>query len=145
MTAPSMLRINSQLAIPRREIRFSFVRSSGPGGQNVNKVASKAVLRWSVVASPSLPADVRSRLLTQCTRQLNDRGEFVLSSQRYRDQARNIDDCLAKLRNLVAAAARRPLKRKKTAVPRAVREARLKEKRTRAEKKRRRRAADFED
>src|SRR5206468_11087137 len=97
MTNSPAIRVNAQIAIPRREIRFSFVRSSGPGGQNVNKVASKAVLRWPVTRSIALPDELKTRLLTRLGRRINDRGELVLASQRYRDQAKNIDDCLAKL------------------------------------------------
>ena len=138
MTAPSILRVNAQIAIPRRELRFTFVRSSGPGGQNVNKVASKAVLRWSIGTSPSIPDDVRVRLMASSARRINDRGEFVLTSQRYRDQARNVDDCLEKLRNLIVAAAKTPRKRKKTRPTKASREARLSQKRATGEKKRRR-------
>jgi ribosome-associated protein len=138
MTVPSTLRVNSQISIPRREIRFTFVRSSGPGGQNVNKVASKAVLRWSVTESAALPDSVRSRLMVHCARRMNDRGELVLSSQRSRDQSKNIDDCLNKLRDLIAAAAKVPKKRKKTRVPKGAREARLREKRASSEKKQRR-------
>jgi ribosome-associated protein len=134
----SVIRINERISIPRREIQFTFVRSSGPGGQNVNKVASKAVLRWAVAASTSLPDDVRGRLLTRAARQINDRGELVLASQRYRDQHRNIDDCLEKLRKMVAAAARKPRARKKTKPSKASRETRLSEKRAVAEKKQRR-------
>jgi ribosome-associated protein len=132
------LRINAQIAIPRSELRFSFVRSSGPGGQNVNKVASKAVLRWAVAASASLPDDIRSRFLSRCSRRINDRGELVLSSQRYRDQARNVEDCLEKLRALLVSAAKTPRPRKKTQPTKSSREARLSEKRATAEKKRRR-------
>src|SRR5437868_239260 len=117
MTTSPLVRVNAQIAIPRREIRFSFVRSSGPGGQNVNKVASKAVLRWPVAASPSVPAEHRARLIGRLGRRINDRGELVITSQRYRDQAKNIDDCLGKLRDLVAAAVRLPKKRKKTRQP----------------------------
>jgi ribosome-associated protein len=145
MIKPTTLRINSQLEISRREFSFSFVRSSGPGGQNVNKVASKAVLRWSPASSASLPEDVRSRLLSQCARRLTDRGELVLSSQRYRDQAKNIDDCLAKLRVLVLAAAVAPKKRKKTRVPKSSREGRLQQKRVTADKKRGRGQSRFDD
>jgi ribosome-associated protein len=146
MTAPSELRVNSQIAIPRREFQFSFVRSSGPGGQNVNKVASKAVLRWAVATSPSLFDSVRARLMTQCARRINDRGELVLSSQRSRDQSKNIEDCLDKLRGLVAAAAKVPKRRKKTRIPKSAREARLKQKRSTGEKKQRRsRQAGFDD
>jgi ribosome-associated protein len=132
------VRINARIAIPRSELRFTFVRSSGPGGQNVNKVASKAVLRWAAAASPSIPDDVRARLLVRAARQINDRGELVLTSQRYRDQGRNIDDCLDKLRNLIASVAKPPRKRKKTKPSKASREARLSEKRVASEKKRRR-------
>jgi ribosome-associated protein len=132
------LRVNSRIVIPPGELRFSFVRSSGPGGQNVNKVNSKAQLRWSVVASAALPDDARARLLARLARRLNDRGELVIVSQRYRDQARNIGDCLAKLRDLVAASAAPPKRRKPTRPPRSASETRLREKRATAEKKRRR-------
>ncbi len=135
---PELFRINAHIAIPRRELRFTFVRSSGPGGQNVNKVASKAVLRWSVAQSPSIPEDVRIRLTARVARQINDRGELVLTSQRYRDQPRNVDDCLEKLRTLVLSVARPPKKRKKTRPTRASKELRLGQKRVTAEKKRRR-------
>jgi ribosome-associated protein len=144
MTVPSTLRVNGQIAIPRDEIHFSFVRSSGPGGQNVNKVASKAVLRWNVRRSSAISDEVRERLLSRLGRRLNNRGEFILSSQRYRDQGRNIDDCLNKLRELVLAAVRRPRPRKKTRPGKAAREARLSEKRAVSEKKRAR-GADFGD
>jgi ribosome-associated protein len=138
MTVPEQLRINSQLAIPRRELQFTFVRSSGPGGQNVNKVASKAVLRWDVRNSAALPEGIRGRFLTRAARQINDRGVLVLTSQRYRDQGRNIDDCLQKLRALVLAAVPAPKRRKKTKPTRASKEERLGQKRAVAEKKRRR-------
>src|SRR5215212_7025652 len=114
MTASPTVHVNAQIAIPRREIRFAFVRSSGPGGQNVNKVASKAVLRWRVATSPSIPDHLRTRVLSQLGRRINDRGELVLASQRYRDQSKNIDDCLQKLCELVAAAVKVRKRRKKT-------------------------------
>ena len=138
MTVPAHLRINAQLAIPRSELHFTFVRSSGPGGQNVNKVASKAVLRWSVRNSGSIPDPVRARLMTRVARQINDRGELLITSQRYRDQGRNIDDCLEKLRNLILAATKVPRRRKKTRPTKASKEKRLDTKRATAEKKRRR-------
>jgi ribosome-associated protein len=140
MTDSKRLRINAQISIPRSEIRFTFVRSSGPGGQNVNKVASKAVLRWTPAASASLSDAVRRRFMARAKRQINDRGELVLTSQKYRDQGRNIEDCLNKLRSLVAEAAIIPKKRKRTSIPRAKREARLKQKRITGEKKQLRRS-----
>jgi ribosome-associated protein len=145
MTVSRLIHVNSQIAIPRREIQFSFVRSSGPGGQNVNKVASKAVLRWPVNTSLSIPDHLRTRLVSQLGRRINERGELVLASQRYRDQSKNIDDCLEKFRELVAAAVKVRKRRKKTALPRKAREARLKEKRSTGERKQGRRRPNFDD
>lgn len=130
------LRINSRITIPAGELRFSFVRSSGPGGQNVNKVNSKAQLRWSVFRSTALSEEVRSRIVARLRSRITERGELVLSSQRYRDQAKNVGDCLEKLRELVAAAAVPPKRRKKTRPPRSANESRLRDKRAKADKKR---------
>jgi ribosome-associated protein len=145
MTVPSLIQVNSQIAVPRREIEFSFVRSSGPGGQNVNKVASKAVLRWPVATSSAIPEHLRGRLVKQLGRRVNDRGELVLASQRYRDQARNIEDCLLRFRELIASAVKVRKRRKKTVVPRAAREARLKQKRSKGERKQSRRRPPIDD
>jgi ribosome-associated protein len=131
--------VNARISIPRNELQFSFVRSSGPGGQNVNKVASKAVLRWPVAKSSALPEAVRQRFLDRYTRRINERGELLLASQRYRDQGRNVADCIVKLRQLVLAVVSAPPERKTTAMPRAARESRLRAKRATAEKKRGRR------
>lgn len=108
-----MLIVNERIVIPRSEFRFEFARSGGPGGQNVNKVASKAVLRWSPGASPSLPEPVRARLLAALGSRLTTQGELLITSQLTRDQGRNVEDCLEKLRRLILAAvlppkARRP-------------------------------------
>jgi ribosome-associated protein len=128
-----MFEINQQIGIPEEEFAWSFVRSGGPGGQNVNKVASKAVLRWDVAATPSLPADVKERFLAQQRQRLTTEGELVLTSQRYRDQDRNRQDCLEKLRALVLQAVAVPKVRKKRKRPsRAAKEARLREKKHRA-------------
>lgn len=108
------LRINSRISIRPAEFIWTFVRSSGPGGQNVNKVNSKAVLRWPVRSSPSLPEDVRARFLTKFASRITVDGEILISSQRYRDQGRNVEDCLEKLRELVAKAATRPKSRRPT-------------------------------
>lgn len=133
------LRVNAQIAIPRRELRFSFVRSSGPGGQNVNKVASKAVLRWSIRSSAAISDELREQLALRLRRRVNDRGELIVTSQRFRDQTKNRDDCLEKLRILLSAAATRPRSRKPTRPTKASREARLNAKRVTAAKKRSRR------
>lgn len=134
-----MLTINPRVRIALSEFSFTFVRSSGPGGQNVNKVASKAVLRWDVAASASLPDDVRQRFLQQYARRITNDGELVLSSQRYRDQGRNVADCLERLRAMVTAVAEPPKPRKATRPTAASRRRRLDEKRRASEKKSRRR------
>ena len=94
-----MLFISPRIRISDDELRFSFTRSSGPGGQNVNKVNTKAVLRWAVQASPSLPDDVRQRFMARYGRRLTVAGEIVINSQRFREQGQNQRDCLEKLRN----------------------------------------------
>ncbi len=127
-----MLEVNSQLRIPETEFVWTYVRSSGPGGQNVNKVASKAVLRWDLGASSSLPADVKARLRARETNRITAEGELVLTSQRYRDQERNRQDCLDKLREMLARAAVRPKVRRKTKPSRGSKEARLRDKKRRA-------------
>ncbi|HWA97584.1 MAG TPA: alternative ribosome rescue aminoacyl-tRNA hydrolase ArfB [Pirellulales bacterium] len=134
--AERMLPVNSRLAIPYAEFEFTYARSSGPGGQNVNKVNSKATLRWSPVRSPSLPDEVRARFIGRFRSKLTVDGEIVLSSQRYRDQARNADDCVEKLRVMIATAAAPPVRRKKTRPTRGSIERRLEEKRATGEKKR---------
>jgi ribosome-associated protein len=136
-----MLRNSGGEGLPLREVRFSFVRSSGPGGQNVNKLATKAVLRWDVARSPSLPEDVRARFLERFRRRVGAGGELVLASQRYRMRERNVADCIAKLRAMLDEVAAPPRPRRPTRPTRAARERRLSEKRARARTKAGRRAA----
>ena len=131
--------INRRIRIPRAELKFTFVRSSGPGGQNVNKVSSKAVLRWPVAATESLPDDVRQRFLKKYARRINEEGVLLLTSQRYRDQPRNITDCLEKLQAMIVAVATVPKRRKATRPSRGAVERRLKEKRETSRKKKIRR------
>ena len=138
--------MNERLRIPLRELEFRFSRSSGAGGQNVNKVSTKATLRWDVAESPSLPEAVRQRFLTRYRRRITAGGELVLTSQRFRDQGRNVADCLEKLRAMLAAVAAAPRPRKRTRPTRASVERRLRAKRERtATKQRRRRPAGTDD
>jgi ribosome-associated protein len=109
-----VLTINSRIQIPHDEFTFTFVRSSGPGGQNVNKVNSKAVLRWPILHSRTLPPEVRQRFVGRFGRRLTGDGELILSSQRYRDQGRNVADCLEKLKVMLLSVAARPVVRKPT-------------------------------
>jgi ribosome-associated protein len=127
-----MLEINADIHIPDDELHWSFARSGGPGGQNVNKVASKAILRWDVTATSSLPEHVKQRLLVHQRKRITNEGELVLNSQRYRDQERNREDCLQKLREIILQAATLPKRRRPTKPTRGSRMNRLQEKRRRA-------------
>lgn len=137
-----MLEINDQLRIADDEFSWSFVRSGGPGGQNVNKVASKAVLRWNALGSPSVPDDIKARLHQQQRRRITGDGDLLLTSQRYRDQERNRLDCLDKLAEMLRAAATIPKARRKTKPSRGAKERRLTEKKRRSAVKASRRGQD---
>lgn len=126
------------------EFQITFARSGGPGGQNVNKRETKAILRWPVTASSNLRDDVRERFMNAYGRRITAEGELVLTSQRYRDQARNIEDCLEKLREMIAAAAVRPKPRKATKPTRASKERRMQSKRERTQKKQQRQSPRFD-
>jgi ribosome-associated protein len=130
-----LLVVDSYIRIPASELRLSFSRSSGPGGQNVNKVNSKVTLHWGVQHSPSLPADVRERFVARYLPRINSQGEMVIHSQRYRDQGRNREDCLEKLRQLILAVRHPPVRRRPTGPSRAARERRLHAKQHTAQKK----------
>ncbi len=141
-----MLVVNEKIRIRLKELRFSFARSSGAGGQNVNKVNTKATLRWEVARSQSLPEDVRARFLERYRRRITADGELMLTSQRFRDQGRNVADCLEKLRGMLAAVARPPRTRKATKPTRSSVERRLSSKhRTRLKKQRRQRPLGNDD
>ena len=127
-----MLEINNRLKIPLREFDFQFSRSSGAGGQNVNKVNTKATLRWDVAKTGSLPEEVRRRFLDKFRRRITLEGELVMSSQRFRDQGRNGADCIEKLRVMIEEVAQRPKRRSATKPTRGSKERRLKEKHQRS-------------
>jgi ribosome-associated protein len=132
---PVMLTINSHISIPADELQFTFARSSGPGGQNVNKVASKATLRWDVRGTPSLPEDVKQRFLTTYQSRLTTLGEILIVSQESRDQPRNIEICREKLRQMILAVVRPPKKRRATKPTKGSQTRRLNEKKSRSQVK----------
>jgi ribosome-associated protein len=139
-----MIEVNARIQIPEEELEWTYVRSGGPGGQNVNKVSSKAVMRWNVTASPAVPDAVKVRLRTLQRRRITAEGELVMTSQRYRDQERNRLDCIEKLREMVLAAATVPRARKATRPTRSSQRARVATKRHRSDLKGARRRPDEE-
>jgi ribosome-associated protein len=128
--------------VPLREIAFRFVRSSGPGGQNVNRVASKAVMRWNVRTSPSIAEDIRARFVARFASRITAEGDLLLGCDRHRERERNREDCLERLSRMLASVVAPPRPRRKSRAPRSVAGRRLHDKRTRAETKRRRRQVD---
>ena len=134
-----MLEITEALQIPDEEFTWTFARSGGPGGQNVNKVASKATLRWNVGACMLVPEEVKIRLALQQKRFFTQDGSMIIVSQRYRDQDRNREDCLEKLRAMILQALVVPKTRKKTRPSRGSKRARLQDKKHKAEIKKFRR------
>ncbi|MCP4172804.1 MAG: aminoacyl-tRNA hydrolase [Fuerstiella sp.] len=140
-----MLRVTSHIEINDSEFEFSFARSGGPGGQNVNKVSSKAVLRWDVTRSQALPPGVRQRFLAKYQNRVTRDGMLVLHSQRYRDQGRNVADCRERLREMILQVAKPPVQRRPTRPTRGSQQRRIQNKKQNSDKKRmRRRPSDGE-
>lgn len=128
-----------QVVVPPEALSWQFVRSSGPGGQHVNRTSSKAVLRFNAVQSPCLPDDVRRRLVDREAARLTAQGDLVISSQRHRDQAQNVADCLDKLTTILERALVKPAVRRATRTPRSAIAERLDAKKRRSRTKRLRR------
>ncbi|MDI9237922.1 alternative ribosome rescue aminoacyl-tRNA hydrolase ArfB [Lysobacter sp. LF1] len=139
-----MVEIAPHLTIPDSELVERFVRASGPGGQNVNKVATAVELRFDVAGSPSLPEPLRARLLARRDRRLTDEGVLVISAQRFRTQERNREDARERLASFIAAALEVPKPRVATRPSRASKERRLSGKRERGTIKRERTRRDWD-
>ena len=127
-----MIRVTSTISIDEREIEESFIRSSGPGGQNVNKLATAVQLRFDVRRSPALPDDVRQRLERLAGRRLTRDGVLIITAQQYRTQERNRQDALDRLLQMIREAAVRPVPRRPTKPTASSRKRRLEGKRRRS-------------
>ena len=127
-----MLKIDDDLCIPDSEIELSAIRAQGPGGQNVNKVSSAIHLRFDIANSTTLGEDIKDRLLALKDRRISKTGVVIIKSQRYRNQDKNREDALQRLKDLIREALVVKKPRKKTRPPRKVKEKRLEEKSRRA-------------
>ena len=131
-----MIRITASITLDKREIQEDFVRASGPGGQNVNKVSTAVQLRFDVARSPSLPETVRARLSVLAGRRLTNDGVLIIEAERFRSQKRNRDDALQRLVTLIVEAAEIAPTRHATRPTLASRKRRLESKQRRGDTKR---------
>ena len=130
-----MIQITSSIAIDESEIQEEFIRSSGPGGQNVNKVATAVQLRFDVANSPSIPDEVRERLISLARNRITEDGVLIINARRFRTQGRNRQDAIERLAGLIRRAAEKPRSRRKTKPTLTSKMRRLDGKHYRAEKK----------
>lgn len=130
------LYVSRRLTIPSAELDTQFARSGGPGGQNVNKVNSKVTLRWQIRDNPNVPDDWRSRMLAKYSNRINNEGEMVIHSQKYRAQPQNVEDCRQKLREMLLECQFPPTKRLKSRPTLGSKKRRLEEKNRQGQKKR---------
>lgn len=139
-----MIEITPDIKISENELQLDFIRSSGPGGQNVNKVASAVQLKFDVMNSPSLPPVVKKRLKKIAGNRITTEGVLIIEAKRFRTQEQNRADAIQRLIKLVQRALKKPKARLKTKPSRAAKEARLAKKKIRSAKKKNRKITPYD-
>ncbi len=140
-----MLKLDEKTQIPLREFDFVFARSSGPGGQNVNKVNTKATLSWDIESTESIDSALKNRFRTRYGRRINKEGKVIIHSQRFRDQGRNVADCITKLQELLRSVLYVPKFRKKTKPSKRSNQRRIDSKKANSTKKQNRKSVRDSD
>jgi ribosome-associated protein len=140
-----MITITRNISIDEREIHEEFIRADGPGGQNVNKVSTAVQLRFDVKHSPSLPFDVKQRLIRLAGKRMTSRGELIIEARRFRFQERNRQDALERLKELIRKAAFKPKPRRPTKPTHSSKIKRLEHKRVHSQKKQSRQKVSYTD
>lgn len=138
-----MIEIDNKIFIPESELQFNFIRSSGPGGQNVNKVSTAVQLRFDIINSPSLPKEIKERLISKSGSRVTKEGILIIEAKRFRTQESNKQDAVDRFIELIRKAGKKPKKRIKTRPPKESRLKRIEEKKKRSHLKKLRRT-DYE-
>ena len=137
-----MIRINKNISIQENELTFNFIRSSGPGGQNVNKVATAVQLRFDITSSKSLTEEIKARLKSIAGRKVTKNGVLIIEASRHRTQEKNRQDAIARLIELIEKSSRKTNHRVKTNPSGASKQKRIETKKRLSEKKKMRRYSD---